>query len=672
MKVQSAFSNLRVATKLSLGFGLVLLLLVMIAGSTVRTLSSLETDLASFSRQASNSLSATGIELSHAEVQAAVRSLSTLDTPEARAALKRSYAHLKDVVREQSVASTIPARKEAWARIHAELTERYDPMVSGPESIEARQDEVAAARRVLTPVGTALAATLTDLIAAYGSSEAGTPLILLQDRFLRARISMRGFQYTGASAEFEEARRLLGEGAQQAARLAEARSTGADPRVAELRRGLAAYLEATLGMNAAIAARERTRALQAERDADLVARIGTLRQGTVELMRETEARATGEAGLARSVTLAAAALALLVGIAFAVLIARSVARPVAAMTAAMGRLAEGDTGAPVPFTARRDEIGAMAGAVAVFRDSAIRARALEEETALARAGAEAQRKAALRTMADAFERAVGGVVDEVGTAAGALQRTAAGMAGLASQTAAQSATVAAAAEEASVNVGTVSAAAEELGASVREIGRQVDGSAALARLAVDEAGRSAGLVRDLTEAAARIGNVVAMITGIAEQTNLLALNATIEAARAGEAGRGFAVVAAEVKALASQTARATGDITAQIEQVQASSTQAAAAIGGIGTRIGEISSLTTAIATAVDQQAAATQEIVRNVAEAAAGTGHVTGNIAGVAGAAEETGAAATAVLASTADLSRQSNLLSREVAQFLAEVRAA
>ena len=346
--------------------------------------------------------------------------------------------------------------------------------------------------------------------------------------------------------------------------------------------------------------------------------------------------------------------------------------PLKLLNGTMRQLAQGNLAAIVPSTGRKDEIGDMAKAVAVFKDSLIRTRQLEEETVLARAGAEAQRKATMHEMADSFEAAVGGIVGMVTSAATELQATAQTMSGTAAETASQSTTVAAAAEEAASNVGTVAAAAEELGSSVQEIGRQVNSSAQLAQAAVTEAGQTAFLVQELSGAVAKIGDVVTMISTIAGQTNLLALNATIEAARAGEAGRGFAVVAAEVKELASQTARATEEISTQIARIQGSTGQAVSAISSITTRIQEISGVATAIAAAVEEQGAATQEIVRNVAQAAMGTGEVTSNIAGVAGAAEETGAAASQVLASASELSRQSEGLSTEVARFLATVRAA
>ena len=379
-----------------------------------------------------------------------------------------------------------------------------------------------------------------------------------------------------------------------------------------------------------------------------------------------------EADAATLASYVAMALALAVAVAASAAAMLRVARPITEMTGVMGRLAAGDATVETPYRARRDEIGAMAAAVQVFKDNLIRARALEEETALARAGAEAQRKAATRAMADGFERAVSGIIASVGAAATQLQATARSMAGTASETAGQSTAVAAAAEEAASNVGTVAAAAEELGTSVAEIGRQVDGSATLAGTAVTEAAETLALVQELSGAATRIGDVVAMIATIASQTNLLALNATIEAARAGEAGRGFAVVAAEVKELASQTARATDEISTQIGRIQASTGKAVGAIDGITDRIREISGVATSIAAAVEEQGAATQEIVRNVAQAAAGTGEVTANIATVAQAAERTGIAANDVLGAASGLSQQSEHLRGEVQRFLDTVRAA
>jgi methyl-accepting chemotaxis protein len=399
-----------------------------------------------------------------------------------------------------------------------------------------------------------------------------------------------------------------------------------------------------------------------------------LRLRDTALDRAAAILAERRAEAADGFALALAALAATVAVGFGVLVlaATRVIRPLTGMAQAIGRVARGDLDVAIPGAGRRDEIGAMADAVAVFKDSLDRNRALEAEASTTRAGAEARRRADLHLIAEQFEGAVSAVVGGVARAADEMQATAQTMAAAANRTADRSHAVAATAGQIAANVHTVAAAAEELGSSIAEISRQVDGSADLVRVAAAEAAQTVSLVQDLSGAAARVGDVVALISSIASQTNLLALNATIEAARAGPAGRGFAVVAAEVKELAGQTARATEEITSQIAAIQSSTGRAVGAIDGITTRIEEISGVASAIATSVQQQGAATQEIVRNVAEAAASTGEVTGTIGTVARTSEETGAAAAQVLASAAAMSRRTGELTGEVAQFLATIRAA
>ncbi|MBL8652990.1 MAG: hypothetical protein JNJ97_02250, partial [Alphaproteobacteria bacterium] len=227
-------------------------------------------------------------------------------------------------------------------------------------------------------------------------------------------------------------------------------------------------------------------------------------------------------------------------------------------------------------------------------------------------------------------------------------------------------------EEASTNVQTVAAATEELSSSISVISRQVTESARMSSKAVDDVGKTSQTVEALANAAQKIGNVVQWITEIASQTNLLALNATIEAARAGEAGKGFAVVASEVKRLASQTARATDEIGAQINEIQSATGQSVEAMRSIGETIASMNSIASTIASAVEEQGAATQEIARNVQQAAAGTSEVSSNISGVTRAAEDTGSAASLVQRAAADLGGQANDLRNAVEQFLRQVRSA
>jgi methyl-accepting chemotaxis protein len=354
------------------------------------------------------------------------------------------------------------------------------------------------------------------------------------------------------------------------------------------------------------------------------------------------------------------------------MLSRSIVNPINAMTMAMRKIAQGDTATSIPALGRGDEVGAMAQSVKVFRDNMIEAERLRGEQDVLKSQADSERKLLLARMADEFERGVRASLDSLSGAASEMQATSRGMSSTAIEASQQATSVAAVAEQASVNVQTVAAATEELSSSVSEIGRQVTQSTEIAGQAVAEANRTNVTVQGLSAAAQKIGDVVKLISDIASQTNLLALNATIEAARAGEAGRGFAVVANEVKSLASQTAKATDEISAQVGAMQGATTEAVQAIEGIGRTIGSINEITSAISAAVEEQGAATQEIARNVQEAALGTGQVSSNIAAVNSAAEKTGSASSGVLASAEQLSKQAATLRADVDRFLANIRAA
>jgi methyl-accepting chemotaxis protein len=359
-----------------------------------------------------------------------------------------------------------------------------------------------------------------------------------------------------------------------------------------------------------------------------------------------------------------------IGIAWAA--SRSIVNPLSRLKARMAALSAGELALPVVDTVRRDEIGEMARTVQVFKDAMIESNRLRTEQADAEQRQLQQRKMDTYRLADDFEGAVGEIIETVSSSSTELEASASSLSSTAERSQTLARMVATASEAASSNVQSVASATEEMTVSVNEISRQVQESARIANEAVDQARLTNDLVGELSQAAGRIGAVVELINNIAGQTNLLALNATIEAARAGEAGRGFAVVASEVKALAEQTAKATGEIGQQITGIQAATQGSVAAIKEIGLTIGRISEISSTIAAAVEEQGAATQEISRNVQQAAQGTLQVSTNISDVQRGASETGSASSQVLSAAQSMSRDSNRLKLEVSKFLSSVRAA
>jgi methyl-accepting chemotaxis protein len=406
--------------------------------------------------------------------------------------------------------------------------------------------------------------------------------------------------------------------------------------------------------------------------------IGAISQELTSATHSLETdNATATAGAVATITsvtmtqAVAASIVSVLGVLLAWLIGRGIVNPITMMTAVMRRLADGDTEGEIPARDRRDEIGAMAVTVQVFKDNMIKADQAAVAEQVERAAKE-QRAARMEALVRGFEAKVANLVGLLASSATEMEATARSMSGTAGQTTQQAESVAGAAEEASAGVQTVAASAEELSSSISEISRQVAQSAKITEKAVTDARRTDATVRALADGAQRIGQVVELIRSIAGQTNLLALNATIEAARAGDAGKGFAVVASEVKGLAGQTAKATEEIAAQIAQLQASTGEAVDAIKGITAVIEEVSTIATAIASAVEEQGAATAEIARNVQQTAGSAQLVTTNIAGVSQGAASTGAAADQVLSAAGELSRQAESLSAEVSGFVSDVRAA
>jgi methyl-accepting chemotaxis protein len=512
--------------------------------------------------------------------------------------------------------------------------------------------------------------------------------------FKAARVTSWRFLAT-AEPEMKEMTAKRGE--QALAKLKDTRTLVSAPSVLAMFATLEKDLtQVTADANQAIAILEQQDRFALEKFAPTAAAVDKLVDEALAVAAKVEeAAAEGAEGMiaqSARVGFAIGLFVIIVLVGSAVFGAFSIARPIGRIGQVLLMIAGGNKAVAIPFVSRGDEVGDAARAASTFLDNLIRMEQMEaeqreaearlaaerttaaERDSIARKSAEdreeAARKAAIRNLADEFEVAVGAIIDTVSSASHELEAAAGTLTKTADSTQQLAGIVASASEEASANVQSVASAAEEMSSSVGEISRQVQESSKIASEAVKQAEQTDARINALSKAASRIGDVVKLITAIAEQTNLLALNATIEAARAGEAGKGFAVVAQEVKALASQTAKATDEIGAQIAGMQTATQESVAAIKEIGGTIGRISEIASTIAAAVEQQGAATQEISRNVGEAAKGTAQVANNITDVNRGAGETGVASAQVLTSAQSLSAESGRLKAEVGRFLESVR--
>ncbi|BAE50672.1 methyl-accepting chemotaxis protein [Paramagnetospirillum magneticum] len=533
------------------------------------------------------------------------------------------------------------------------------------ESIKLQQGAAEKATQTMSRLlADALAAGRVDFVA--HASQA-------QEKLSLARLSVARFISMGDPAFIERAEGHLNAFDGIAATLDARTGSAADREgLAEARSTVAAFRDAMRQTATAMISTRRVVEVDmpatGEKFAALAAGVRNLQKAAVTEVSQSSNRRAATFTMA----LALASLAAVGGgMLFSVILARGVAVPLTGMTDAMSHLAKGDHTVSIPGVGRQDEIGAMASAVQVFRDSMVRAETLAAEQEQARL-AQLARASHIEASARQFEANVLKVVSDLGQAVGRLDNTSTSMAGIATKTSERAAAVAAASTQATCNVQTVAAAAEELSASVTEISRRVSDSTRITAQAVDMARRTNSLVGGLTSSTDRIGQVVGLITDIAAQTSLLAMNATVEAARAGESGKGFAVVASEVKKLAQQTARATGEITTYVAEVQGAGAHTAGALQDITGIIARLDEISSAIAAAVEQQSAATSEIARNANQAAGGTEEVNRHIHGVTEEASQTGSASGRVRGEAASLTRHAAAIHSEVETFLSNVRCA
>jgi methyl-accepting chemotaxis protein len=663
--------NLRIRGRLYGGFGALVLFCAALAGFAVWQLWGIHDQVKAMTLQSKNTIRVGDIAT---ELQATRRALLryTFDQDEPSfAEAEKRLSKITDLLEEAAKTTMTEERRAAYRAATKETADLKTKRAALGDAIK----QMLAGRNLLFTEGDKMAADVQKFVEAADKTDLAHEAGALETKVLLLRVANWRMLATRDSKGLETFKTSLGKVQQQIATLEKV----------DLPSSLAALLkDVKVSVSKYAEAFEKTASNLVLGDELYYKAITPLITGTIGKMdnvkesigqafqkttAETEDRISSTVNAQEIV----AGAAVLIGLLIAFLIARGIIGPLSGLTSGMKELAAGNFGVILPGLDRKDEVGDMAQAVETFKVKA-EEKARDEAEAKVKQDlvAAKQRKADMIKLADDFESAVGEIVETVSSASTELEASASTLTSTAERAQELTTTVAAASEEASTNVQSVASATEEMASSVNEISRQVQESARMANEAVDQARKTNDRVGELSKAAARIGDVVELINTIAGQTNLLALNATIEAARAGEAGRGFAVVASEVKALAEQTAKATGEIGQQITGIQSATHESVNAIKEISGTIEKLSEISSTIAAAVEEQGAATQEISRNVQQAAQGTQQVSSNITDVQRGASETGSASSQVLSAAKSLSSDSNRLKLEVGKFLNTVRAA
>lgn len=671
--MQQLLSNLKVKVKVVSGFAIVLAILIIVSGASLFSLGQIEGNFATFSQRVAVSAQVDGIAIDTGALRRQARDFVLTGEEASFEGAQKTASTLRNEIKGALDTIKHPERLEKTKQMSSE----FEAYVTGfNKAAEMKRNRQKLITEELDTNGVAMRQAFqkmkTDATAA-GNMNASE----LAGDGLQALMTLR-----------LNVNKLIG-------RNEESVLVKINEAYAELKKNLQALDAATAGGGLrdeydAVGSRvddyfkafEQVYALSKDLDGLINGEMKRAGNAIADLAEEIDASATQDreslgaemTSLISSVfstVLVMSLTGIVLGLALAWFIGSAIASGIVGMTDAMRTLAAGDKSVMIPALDRTDEIGDMGQALQVFKDTAIAAERMQAEQQAAQEKTLTRAKHVEKYISH-FDKSVEGALETLASASTELQATAQAMSTTAEEGQRQSSTVAAASEEASANVQTVASAGEELTSSISEISRQVSESARISAEASDHAQKTNVQIQGLAEAAQSIGDVINLINDIASQTNLLALNATIEAARAGEAGKGFAVVASEVKNLATQTSKATEEISAKISDIQAATNQSVSAIGTITQTIGRINEISTAIASAVEEQGAATQEIARNVQEAARGTQDVSSGISQVSRVVSETGAAATQVLSSAEELSRQGETLRAEVNDFLGKIRAA
>ncbi|PZA13261.1 methyl-accepting chemotaxis protein [Rhodopseudomonas palustris] len=671
----SFFTNLKIGAKIAIGFAAVQVLMAILAILNYSSFSKVGAAFTNFDHRVGVVDAVRDVEQDFNAFRRVVREYSLTGEDYLIAEASKRRTELQDHIKQALQQIQASNRHAAMA----ELSAKVDSYVSQFEGLtRLRQDQNRLSLTVLGPVGQRIVGELEQLESATMGGDGNGDQALLVGKSLKQFLLLR----LGAA-------KVLG------IRLEKSAQAGAQKALSEFRASLSTMKTVLSGdaERKLLAAIEADLAIYADGFQQSVRDVNEIDAAIASMMKVAEAL-SGDAATIKSsgvadqrqiaresqaligdtqnqilfITLGAMAI----GFVLAWLIGRAVSKPIVAMSGVMKELAAGNTNVEIVGSGRLDEIGLMACTVEVFRNNALECDRLKTEQEEAERRVAAEHKAEMQRLADHFEGAVGEIIDTVTSASTELEASAGTLTSTAEHSQMLAGSVATASEQASANVQSVASATEEMASSITEISRQVQEAARIASEAVDQARKTNDRIGTLAQAANRIGDVVDLINTIAGQTNLLALNATIEAARAGDAGRGFAVVAQEVKALAEQTGKATGEISSQIGSMQSATQESVGAIREIGGTIERMSEIASTIASAVEEQGAATQEISRNVQQAARGTHEVSSNIADVQRGATETGSASSQVLSAAQSLSRDSTRLRDEVDRFMETVRAA